>query len=160
MKGLPMSCDAAAAAAYLWLAATGPFHTTPTLIAATSPQVAAPSGSVAYEPLFADIIRRATRLKAEVESMRGASGAASDAFRGDIRELSDLDMQGHMLLAKRGTDGDLKCILKGIAQDLPVKLEALDAAKTPKDREMALTDLSYLLNDNVEVITAKPKPPV
>ena len=155
-----MSCDAAAAAAYLWLAASNPFHTPVVLIPATSPEVAAPSGGVAYEPLFADIIRRATRLKAEVETMRKGSGATSDAFRGEVKDLSDLDMQGHVTLAQRGTDGDLKCILKGISQDLPVRLEALDAAKTPKDREMAQTDLGYLLNDNVEVITAPPAPPV
>ncbi|HEY3695537.1 hypothetical protein [Phenylobacterium sp.] len=151
-----MSCDAAAAAVYLWLAAASPMAATPV----TSPQVAAPSGAVAYEPLFADIVQRARRLKSEVEGFRAAHGAVPEAFRTEVRALSDLDMKGHVTLAARGTDGDLKCILKGISQDLPLKLEALDAAKSPKDRDMALADLAYLLNDNVEVITAPPKPPV
>ena len=61
--------------------------------------------------------------------------------------------QGHLLLAKRGTDGDLKCILRGISQDLPLKLDAVTTAATPKDRDLALRDMAYLLNDNVEVIT-------
>jgi hypothetical protein len=69
-------------------------------------------------------------------------------------------MQGHVELAKRGTDGDLKCILRGISQDLPKKLADLTAAKTGPDQDQALRDMSYLLNDNVEVITAPPAPPV
>ena len=37
---------------------------------------------------------------------------------------------------------------------------AVQAAATPADRAVALSELSYLLNDNVEVITAPPKPAV
>ena len=150
-----MSCDAAAAAIFLWLAAASPQGAQ-----GLSPQPAAPAGAVAYEPLFADIIRRATRLKAEAETLRRDGQAASAAFKTQVRELSDLDMQGHVTLRERGTDGDLKCILKGISQDLPEKLAAMEAATSPKDRDLALADMVYLLNDNVEVITAPPKPPV
>jgi hypothetical protein len=67
-------------------------------------------------------------------------------------------MQGHLILAERGTDGDLKCILRGIAEDIPVKLDAVEQATTPEARALALSELSYLLNDNVEVITAPPQP--
>ena len=156
-----MSCDAVAFSAMLWLASTS---------AAPAPQTApaaSPPPSVAGEPLFIDIVRRAGRLKSETESYEKASldgdvkglGGFS-AFETDIAKLSDLDMQGHVLLAQRGTDGDLKCILKGISQDLPVKLKALEDAADAKARLDALKDMSYLLRDNVEVITSPPIPTV
>jgi hypothetical protein len=69
-------------------------------------------------------------------------------------------MQGHLILKERGTDGDLKCILRGISEDMPKKLDAVEAAATPAARRVALDELAYLLNDNVEVITAPPAPPV
>ena len=77
-----------------------------------------------------------------------------------ITALAALDMRGHLALAQRGTDGDLKCILKGIAEDLPLKLKALETAATDKDRLQAVQDMGYLLNDNVEVITPPPEGPV
>jgi hypothetical protein len=150
-----MSCDAAAAI-YLRLAAATPQGGA----AATLPPAAAPPAAVAQEPLFADIVRRASRLRSEVEGLRKSDRAPSKDFATRVQELSDLDMQGHITLRERGGDGDLKCILKGISQDLPLKLEALGAAKTPKERDYALSEMGYLLNDNVEVITAPPAPPV
>lgn len=151
-----MSCDAIALAASLWLAST-PM----TLVADTAapPALAAPQ-SVASEPLFADIVRRAGALKAEVDAFRGKSAPIPDAFKAKITELAALDLEGHKTLAARGTDSDLKCILRGISEDLPLKLAVLDAAKTPEDRDLALRDMAYLLNDNVEVITAPPAAPV
>jgi hypothetical protein len=154
-----MSCDVALAA-YLFLASTSP--------AGPAPQAAPPS--VASEPLFADIVGRAGRLKSEVDAYRETQGlkAASarialpgmERFEKDVQDLAALDMQGHVELAKRGTDGDLKCILKGISQDLPVKLRQLEQASTGAAEDTALRDMAYLLNDNVEVITAPPAPPV
>jgi hypothetical protein len=146
-----MSCDAVASLAFFWLAATSPV---------TTPAPAGPALSVAQEPLFADIVSRAGALKAEIEAFRGKGELPGAAFGDQIRKLSDLDMQGHLLLAQRGTDGDLKCILRGISQDLPVKLSALTEAPTPKARDLAMREMAYLLNDNVEVITAPPAPPV
>lgn len=141
-----MSCEAIAAAAFLWLASSAP----------TPAPAAAPPASVAQEPLFADIVRRAAALKAEV-----AGGAPEMAgFKARIGELAALDMQGHVVLRDRGTDGDLKCILKGIAEDLPLKLAAVEAAQDERARKLAFDDLAYLLNDNVEVIQAPPAPPV
>jgi hypothetical protein len=154
-----MSCDVAMAA-YLLLASTGP--------GGPAPGAAPPA--VASEPLFVDIIGRADRLKGEVEAYRRTEGlTASPAavalpgmsrFQADVEALAALDMQGHLELAKRGTDGDLKCILKGISQDLPTKLKQLQAAQTGAAEDTALRDMAYLLNDNVEVITAPPAPPV
>ena len=149
-----MSCDAAAAIV-LWLAAASPGAAQ-----GLSPQPVAPVGAVALEPLFADIVARAKHLRAEAEALRRDGRAAPADFKAQIRELSDLDMKGHVTLRERGVDGDLKCILKGISQDLPEKLAAMDAAATPKDRDLALADMVYLLNDNVEVITAPPAPAV
>ncbi|HEX5378244.1 MAG TPA: hypothetical protein VFW47_06700 [Phenylobacterium sp.] len=149
-----MSCDAAASLAFLWLAATGPMQPVPLQVAAvqTSP--------VAREPLFADIVKRAGRLKAEVAAFQGNDRPIPEAFKTGIDELSKLDMQGHLTLAKRGGDGDLKCILRGISQDLPLKLAAVTGAPDRKARDAALKEMTYLLNDNVEVITAPPAPPV
>lgn len=142
------SCAAAASAALLWLAA-GP--------QGLPKEPPTPPDAVALEPLFADIVARAKALKVEAASLKGAA-AVSDHFRQGVKELSDLDMKGHVVLAERKLDGDLKCILKGISEDLPLKLQALDEAKDPKARKEALEDMTYLLNDNVEVITAPPAP--
>lgn len=158
-----MSCDAVAFSAMLWLASAGPVST-PSAV----PAVSAPA-SVASEPLFADIVSRAGKLKLQVEAYRKALGAdpaapavalkGFDAFSGKIAELSALDMKGHVTLKERGAVDDLKCILRGISVDLPEKLAAMGAARTVKDQDLALRDMVYLLNDNVEVITAPPTPP-
>lgn len=149
-----MSCDAVASLAMLWLAATSPAPS------AGMPEHAARPSAVALEPLFAEIVKRAGSLKAQTEALKAGKGPVTNAFRRDVGKLSELDMQGHLTLAQRGTDGDLKCILRGISQDLPLKLTAIEGAKTPAERTDALSEMIYLLNDNVEVITAPPKPPV
>jgi hypothetical protein len=156
-----MSCDVAVAA-FLMLASAGPAapDTQPAVTAAPSPP------SVAGEPLFVDIVNRASKLKTEVEDYRkGLTGAAAvvalpglDGFRDQVGQLAALDQQGHELLVARGAKDDLKCILHGISQDLPLKLSAMTDAKTPHDEDLALRDMDYLLNDNVEVITAPPQP--
>ncbi len=163
-----MSCDAAAFSAMLWLASYSPGQAAGPA-PAVQQQPVAPQ-SVAGEPLFLDIVARAKQLKAQTEGYRkdlaGAdpTGAAKtlksfDAFSSKIAELSALDMKGHVTLKERGAVDDLKCILRGISQDLPEKLTAVGAAKTIKDQDLALRDMVYLLNDNVEVITAPPQPP-
>lgn len=159
-----MSCSAVAFSAFLWLASTG---SAPVGVA-QAPAAAAPA-SVASEPLFADIVRRAGGLKTQTEAYRkGLPGDPTTAaaplegfadFRARIDALSALDMKGHLALKERGAVDDLKCILRGISQDLPEKLAAVGAAKTVKDQDQALRDMVYLLNDNVEVITAPPTPP-
>ncbi|MFI4974846.1 MAG: hypothetical protein ACHP84_09940 [Caulobacterales bacterium] len=156
-----MSCDAVAFSAMLWLASTSATAGPPQ---AASAIISVPQ-SVAADPLFADIVKRAGRLQREAEAFRhenlkgdlsGLSGFGT--FQSGIGELAALDMKGHLTLAQRGTDGDLKCILRGISQDLPVKLHDLQAAADPKARDLALREMTYLLRDNVEVITSPPKP--
>lgn len=159
-----MSCDVAVAA-FLMFASAGPGGAvvTPAVSAATSPAV---PQSVAGEPLFQDIVGRAGRLKAEAEAFRKAVGQSAtpstlpglDDFSAQIGQLAALDEQGHQTLVARGAADDLKCILHGISQDLPLKLNALKGAKSGHDEDLALRDMSYLLNDNVEVITAPPQP--
>ena len=159
-----MSCDAISMSLTLWLAAAGPGGAPATL---QSQLAIATPPSVAQEPMFADIVKRAKSLKAEVETYRkattGSDGKAAaladfNSFSKRIVSLSEADMRGHLELTKRGVTDDLKCILRGIAQDLPVKLKEVAEAKDVKARELALRDMSYLLNDNVEVITAPPQP--
>jgi hypothetical protein len=125
---------------------------------------------LAGEPLYADIISRAQGLEAAIDGFRATPGLKASAtpvsmagfpgFKTRIAELSALDMKGHLDLAARQSDGDLKCILKGISQDLPKKLSAVELAKTGAEEDAALDELRYLLADNVGVITAPPKPPV
>ena len=158
-----MSCDAIAFSAMLWLASTSPAAAAATAVPALSAPV-----SVAGEPLFADIVKRAGGLKAQVAAYRKALAAdpaapaaplkGFDGFGTQIGALSALDMKGHVTLKERGAVDDLKCILRGISQDLPDKLTAIGAAKTVKDQDLALRDMDYLLNDNIEVITAPPQP--
>ncbi len=162
-----MSCDIALSGAILF-AALHPAPARPLVLAALAiapPPAVAAQNPLAQEPLYADIVRRAGLLKAEVEAYRIAPAGAPlrgfDRFRADVGALSALDMQGHLDLAKRGTDGDLKCILKGISMDLPRKLGELEAAGDKADsRKTALQDIFYLLRDNVEVITSPPQPTV
>ena len=121
--------------------------------------------SVAAEPLFADIVTRSGVVQGWIDSgvMNQADFAASPAFTGFKAQAADLaarDMQGHLILKERGTDGDLKCILRGISEDIPKKIEAVETAASGPARAVALSELAYLLNDNVEVITAPPQPEV
>jgi hypothetical protein len=88
------------------------------------------------------------------------TGAVFTGFKAQAAELAASDMQGHLILKERGTDGDLKCILRGISEDMPKKVAAVEAAATPAERRVAMDELAYLLNDNVEVITAPPQPEV
>jgi len=149
-----MSCDAAAAG-FLWLASFSGGHGAPPPRLPILSVAAPVAGHLMSEPLYADIVGKAKGLKAVVESYRktGAAIARFDDFKARIDALSALDMKGHLDLAARGTDGDLKCILKGISQDLPRKRAELSAAATAKDRATALDDMFYLLRDNVEVLT-------
>jgi hypothetical protein len=137
--------------------------------AAAQVQVQATS-PLAQEPLYAEIVGRAKDLKGRVEALRAAHPLKAsatfvpltgfDRFRTDLQALSALDMKGHLDLKARDADGDLKCILKGISEDLPRKLADVEAARTGAQEDAALDELAYLLDDNVGVITAPPKPPV
>lgn len=121
--------------------------------------MAAPT-ALAQEPLYADIVARAKALNTRVRIYQAATGELTDlgSFRSELEALAALDMQGHFDLKARNVDGDLKCILKGIAQDLPVRFAEVQAATTAEARITALKEMSYLLNDNVEVVTAPPGP--
>ena len=139
------------------------------MAAALPPPVADAPVSVADEPLFAEIVTR-SRAMHGIVSTWVAAGAADNAAFGASPEfellqrgtalLAERDMQAHLVLKERGTDGDLKCILRGIAEDMPLKVEAVRTAATPAERRVAFDELVYLLDDNVEVITAPPQPPV
>ncbi|MGH6998811.1 MAG: hypothetical protein ACREEO_11475, partial [Phenylobacterium sp.] len=146
-----MSCSAAAMLSALWLAAAPQ--------AAGAP-AATPPVAISTEPLFADIVRRAGALKTEVEAFKGSTSPIPETFGQRVGELAALDLQAHKRLAERNLDGDLKCILRGISEDLPLKLKALEEAKSAQARDVAVADMGYLLNDNVEVITAPPQAPV
>ena len=139
-------------------------------LAAAQPAVEAGAPlSVAAEPFFSDLVSRSSILKAVVDGW-SASGAADQpgffageaftGFKAQAGELAALDMQGHVILRDRGADGDLKCILRGISEDMPGRVAAVEAATSPEERAVALAELSHLFEDNAEVITAPPAPAV
>ena len=159
-----MSCSAIAVALMIVSA-------DPTVVAAapSAPAATMVTGmSVASEPLFADIIGRSRTLKGAVDQWL-ASGAAQDAafasrpdfaaFRAEAAALSAKDMEGHVTLRERGTDGDLKCILRGMSEDLPVRVEALAGAAAPAERATVMAELAALLDDHAAVIEAPSQPP-
>lgn len=141
----------------------------PAVVEAAPPVAAEAPASVASEPLFADLVQRSVSLKAIVdgwivsgEADQGGffAGAAYSRFKAQATDLAARDMAGHEDLKARDLDGDLKCILRGIAEDMPRRLAALEAATDAAERRLALEELAYLLNDNAEVITAPPRPAV
>ena len=145
-----MSCGIAIAAALLLS------DPNVALAAAQPPAAAGAPISVAAEPMFIDIVTRSAELKALVDGWNGRP-TEFEAFKVRAAELSAMDMQAHLILKERGTDGDLKCILRGISEDIPVKVSAVETAATDEARRTALSELSYLLNDNIEVITTPPQ---
>lgn len=128
------------------------------LAAALTAATPAPAAPLTSEPLFADIVARAQTLKAEAAGLKDAPPPAVAAFGAKASALAEQDMQGHLALKARGTDGDLKCILKGIAEDLPRKVAALGEAKDPFARQIAADEIVHLLEDNAEVVLQPPGP--
>ena len=133
----------------------------------TDPAVAATAAStptaetpVAGEPLFVDIVSRSQTLKGVVDGWieTGFDAAAFAGFRQDAETLAALDMQGHVTRRERNVDGDLNCILRGISEDLPGRLDAVQEASDDRERSVALSELSHLLDDNAAVILAPPHP--
>ena len=146
-----MSCGVMIAAALML--------TDPTL-AATSAVTPSAETPVAGEPLFVDIVSRSQTLKGIVDGWieTGFDADAFAGFRQDAEALAALDMQGHVTLRERNVDGDLKCILRGISEDLPGRLDAVQEASDDRERSVALSELSHLLDDNAAVILAPPHP--
>lgn len=145
-----MSCGIMIAAA---LMLTDPATATP------PPQPVAET-SVAREALFMHIVSRSGMLKAVVDRWiaDGFQPGTFAAFRAEAEALAGMNMQGHVTLRDRNEDGDLKCILRGIAEDMPGRLDAVQNAPDEAERSVALSELSHLLDDNAAVILAPPQP--
>lgn len=128
--------------------------------AATAGSVSAAEAPVAGEALFVDIVARSQALKAVVDGWIGTGfdADAFAAFRQEAEALAALDMEGHVSLRERNRDGDLKCILRGIAEDMPGRLDAVQGAPNDRERGVALSELSHLLDDNAAVVLAPPQP--
>lgn len=126
----------------------------------TTPAVAATPtvNPLSKEPFYAAIVRDAGTLKARTMRMAQSpsltllTSAGFKTYAREISTLSERNLKGHLDLKARGTDNDLKCVLKGVSLDLPRKLAAIEAAKTPDALKGALNDMAYLLEDNIEVI--------
>ena len=144
------------------------------LITAPAAEVQTPFGagvsvsSTATSAQFDEVIAQARGLKATVDRWIAQQDYRASGFVGgddftrfgaEIGRLAELNMAHHHRLRAAGTDGDLTCILRGIGEDLPKKLEAIQTAPDDDERGLALTEMAYLLNDNVEVILAPPPNP-
>lgn len=131
--------------------------------------VAAPatvsSTTLSDEADFRAIILEAGTLRDMARSWLTSGETASDlfvqgqpyrGFKTRALQLSQANMAAHHMMKARGTDGDLTCILRGISEDLPKKLDLIEAARSGDERQQAVDEIAYLLNDNVEVILAPP----
>lgn len=123
-----------------------------------APVASAQVNPVSQEPFYADLIRRAEALKAQTEAFADAPkpGLIGDpvfeAYAREIGLLAERNLRAHDDLKARGTDNDLKCVLKGVAVDLPLRLEAIRDATGEQALKESLEDMAYLLEDNIEVI--------
>ena len=114
--------------------------------------------AISREPFYAGIVTRAGELEHRTDgfaakpSLRLLGEPRFAAYAHDIQALSDADMKGHLDLKARGTDNDLKCIMMGVSLDLPKKLSAIRAARSDAELGTALTHMSALLSDNIDVI--------
>jgi len=146
--------------------ATGLMLANPDVVLAASldpAMVPADLSGLNSEPLFVDIVSRSGRLKAVAEGWE-ASGAVHAPnfltgrewldFRTEATALSELDMQGHLILKSRESQGDMTCILRGLSEDMPKRIADMEAADTPESRDLALSELVHLFDDNIAVITA------
>jgi hypothetical protein len=121
--------------------------------------IAVGSVSLAQEPFYSGIVADATRLRAETKnfaarpSLEWLKSPHFSIYAEAITELAARDMKGHDDLKARGTDNDLKCILKGVSIDLRLKLEDLRSARTDHDLGRVLEDMTLLLDDNIDVVT-------
>ncbi|ESQ92936.1 hypothetical protein ABAC460_01425 [Asticcacaulis sp. AC460] len=123
---------------------------------ASSPDTPVAS-AISREPFYAGLVNRAEQLKAQTDGFAPALAVRDrpgfDVYVRDIRALAEDDMKAHLDLKVRGTDSDLKCILKGVSLDLNIKMDAILAANTDRDAAKAYQDMSLLLSDNIDVIT-------
>jgi len=159
-----MTCNLALASALIFSSANvGVAEPSHTAIAASYAPLSLPQ-----ESAFAALIGEATRLKLVVQGWMNTptvndegflQSEAYSNFKIQTENLAKADMEGHLTLKQRGTDGDLTCILRGIAEDIPKRIANLEAAPVGAERYQALEELAYLLNDNAEVILAPPITP-
>lgn len=84
-----------------------------------------PAASVQAAPELKPILANAKSLKANWQSFAAHAHSSRswpdqkgwDEIKNKIETLAALDLQGHLALKAKGTDQDLKCILKGLHLD-------------------------------------------
>ncbi|ESQ86557.1 hypothetical protein [Asticcacaulis benevestitus] len=117
---------------------------------------AAPTSKISRDPFFAGLVTRARRLESETKAFTPALDLLQQPkfkiYTQAIRNLSADDQKGHMTLKARGTDNDLKCIMKGLSLDLNIKMDAILTAKSDAEVGTALNNMAALLRDHIDVI--------
>lgn len=103
---------------------------------AAPPALAAPYPELAAE---------AERLKAEIETALAADGQGDVALVADLEALADATQAA----SDNEEESDLRCIMRGIAEDLTLKGARLTAEA---DDRKILRDLVYLLDDKAALL--------
>lgn len=110
------------------------------------------------EPFFATIVTRAKHLKTLSDryahrSLDVRQTPEFTAYLNEVDALAAADLKGHLDLKARGTDRDLKCILKGLSLDVPLKQNLILKAQNDGQFKDALGQMSSLLEDHIEILT-------
>jgi hypothetical protein len=125
---------------------------------ATAPEVPLPvaTSKISHDPFFAGLVSRARHLESETKAFTPTLELLQEpkfkTYTQAIRNLSADDQKGHMTLKARGTDNDLKCIMKGLSLDLNIKMDAVLTAKSNAEVGIALDNMAALLSDHIDVI--------
>jgi hypothetical protein len=118
-----------------------------------------PAVSVQAPAPYAELVGNARKARAKTQALAKAAEPSFVtrpqffAYAASIEQIGAENLSLHAALKLSGADNDLKCILKGVAIDLRVKLDAIKVAPTQAALKTAFADMSDLLRDNIEVLT-------
>lgn len=115
-------------------------------------------GAVSHAQDYATIAAQAEALKAQTQSMAARVKDAPIAVPADgdyalaIARLADEAAKTSVELKADGDPDELACILGGVSKDLHARLSTLSRAKTPAEQDLALREMTRLLDDSTAVL--------
>lgn len=120
------------------------------------------SGPAAADTLAQQVQAEAARLLGQVTPLEKAARAKPGAKAVALAPALQSDLQRFGLAASRlsseidtaGGPADLRCIFRGMAEETGKQLVAASGAKTNGDQAKALSRLSHMLKDAVEIAPA------
>ncbi|MDP3495955.1 MAG: hypothetical protein Q8R82_22825 [Hyphomonadaceae bacterium] len=104
----------------------------------------------------------ASRLLAQVNAAETAAkrrvglkpAPLSSTLVGDLQRFAMTASRLSMEIDQRGGPADLRCIFRGMAEETDVQLEVVSSATTGTAQAAALSRLSHMLRDAVEIAPA------